>query len=117
MMTRTGASEDIPEASNTRGDNLPPPPTMAEVLMQIECNRQEQTVFLRTIAEHLAPRGEGGAARGDDFSDFLRTQPPVFTRRRDPLDADHWLRTIEQKLDLLRCGQHEKVLSPHISCK
>src|ERR1041384_8014083 len=110
MRTRIDAGDDIPEGSNTRGNNPPPPPTMAEVLMQIERNSQEQTVFLRTIAVHLAPRGEGGAARGDNFSNFLRTQPPIFTRAKDPLAADHWLRTIEQKLDLIRCGQHEKVL-------
>src|ERR1041384_5050988 len=104
MRTRTGAGDDIPEGSNARGNNPPPPPTMAEVVMQIERNRQEQTNFLRTIAQNLAPRGEGGAARGDDFSDFLRTQPPVFTRAKDPLAADHWLRTIEQKIELIRRG-------------
>ena len=48
--------------------------------------------------------------RQDDFSDFLWTQPPVFKRAEDPLDADHWLRTIEQKLALLRCEDHEKAL-------
>ena len=58
----------------------------------------------------MAPRGGNGAEHRDDYSDFLRTQPPIFTRAKDPLDADHWLRTIEQKLALIRCEEHEKVL-------
>src|SRR6266542_6762567 len=91
-------------------DNPPPPPTMAEVLMQIERNRQDQTKLLRVLVQNTAPRGGNGAERHDDYSDFLRTQPPVFTRAKDPLDADHWLRTIEQKLALIRCEEHEKVL-------
>ena len=51
-----------------------------------------------------------GAEHRDDYSDFLRTQPPIFMRAKDPLDADHWLRTIEQKLALIQCEKHEKVL-------
>ena len=110
MRTRTGAGEDTAEGSNAQNMNPPPPPTMAEVLMQVEQNRREQTGLLQAIAQHLAPRGGGEAAREGDFADFLRTQPPVFTRAKDPLEANHWLRTVEQKLDLVRCGQHEKVL-------
>ena len=76
-------------------DNPPPPPTMAEVLMQIERNRQDQTELLCVLVQNTAPRGGNGAERQDDYSDFLRMQPPIFTRAKDPLDADHWLRTIE----------------------
>ena len=91
-------------------DNPPLPLTMAEVLMQIERNRQDQTKLLRVLVQNTAPRGGNGAERHDDYSDFLRTQPPIFTRAKDPLDADHWLRTIEQKLALIQCEEHEKVL-------
>src|SRR5438105_2314119 len=41
---------------------------------------------------------------------FFARSPPVFTRVKDPHDTDHWLRTIEQKLALIRCEEHEKVL-------
>src|SRR6266540_7559844 len=91
-------------------ENPPPPPTMVEVLMQIKHNRQDQTELLRVLVQNTTPRGRNGAKRHDDYSDFLRTQPPIFTRAKDPLDADHWLHTIEQKLALIRCEEHEKVL-------
>src|SRR5438128_3857897 len=91
-------------------ENPPPPPTMVEVFMQIERNRQDQTELLRVLMQNTTPRGGDGAERHDDYSDFLSTQPPIFKRAKDPLDADHWLRTIEQKLALIRCEEHEKVL-------
>ena len=78
---------DLPEGSNE--NNLPPPPSMAEVLMQIEQNHQAQTVLLEALVCNTAPQGGGGAGRRDDFLDFLRTQLPTFTRAKDPLDADH----------------------------
>ena len=78
--------------------------------MMIEQNRQTNQALLEALVRNSAPQGGGGAERRDDFSDFLRTQPPVFSRAEDPLDADHWLRTIEQKLALLQCEDHEKAL-------
>ena len=78
--------------------------------MQIEQNRQAQTELLEALVRNMVRQGGGGAGRRDDFSDFLRTQSPTFTRAEDRLDADHWLRTIEQKLTLLRCEDHEKAL-------
>jgi hypothetical protein len=46
-------------------------------------------------------------ARGRDeplvatYQDFLSTQPPLFSKAEEPLDADAWLRTIESKFTLL----------------
>jgi hypothetical protein len=31
------------------------------------------------------------------YQDFLSTQPPLFHKADEPLDADAWLRTIESK--------------------
>ena len=53
---------------------------------------------------------EVGAERHDDFSGFLQTQTSTFMRAEDPLDSYHWLRSIEHKLTLLRCEDHEKAL-------
>jgi hypothetical protein len=42
---------------------------------------------------------------------FLSTQPPLFTRAEDPLDADVWLRVVKSKFPLLNgvCSDEAKV--------
>jgi hypothetical protein len=35
------------------------------------------------------------------YQEFLITQPPMFTKAEDPLDADVWLRVVESKFPLL----------------
>jgi hypothetical protein len=46
------------------------------------------------------------------YQDFLSTQPPLFYKADEPLDADAWLRTIESKFALLSapCSDENKVL-------
>jgi hypothetical protein len=46
------------------------------------------------------------------YQDFLSTQPPLFHKADEPLDADAWLRTIESKFALLSapCSDENKVL-------
>jgi hypothetical protein len=44
------------------------------------------------------------------YSDFLATHPPVFSRAKDLLDADDWLRTTESKFSLLHCTKYQKTL-------
>jgi hypothetical protein len=44
------------------------------------------------------------------YSDFLATHPPVFSRAKDLLDADDWLRTTESKFGLLHCIEYQKTL-------
>jgi hypothetical protein len=41
--------------------------------------------------------------------EFLATQPPTFTEASEPLEADHWLRTIESKFKLLNCTEIQKM--------
>jgi hypothetical protein len=42
--------------------------------------------------------------------ELLATQRPTFTEASEPLEADHWLRTIEFKFDLLNCTENQKTL-------
>jgi hypothetical protein len=46
------------------------------------------------------------------YQDFLGTQPPLFHKADEPLDADAWLRTIEPKFALLSapCSDENKAL-------
>jgi hypothetical protein len=47
-----------------------------------------------------------------NYQDFLSTQPPLFHKADEPLDADAWLRTIESKFALLSatCSDENKAL-------
>jgi hypothetical protein len=42
--------------------------------------------------------------------EFLATWPPSFTEANESLEADHWLRTIESKIDLLNCTKNQKTM-------
>ena len=42
--------------------------------------------------------------------DFSETRPPLFVKAEDPLEADEWIRVIEQKFGLLRCSETQKPL-------
>jgi hypothetical protein len=42
--------------------------------------------------------------------DFSETRPPLFVKAEDPLEADEWLRVIDQKFGLLRCSETQKPL-------
>ena len=43
------------------------------------------------------------------YQDFLNLHPPMFTPTTEPLDADHWLRILEQKFQLLTVTEEQKV--------
>jgi hypothetical protein len=80
---RRGQNERIPPPP-------PPPPTLQELMAQ-------QNKILRQLAQRQPPPQHYGG--GDHqrhpavatYQEFLSTQPPLFTRADDPLDADVWL--------------------------
>ncbi|XP_071681683.1 uncharacterized protein [Lolium perenne] len=84
-----------------------------------EAAREERQANLATL-QHLtqlatgnANHDNGGNGNGDPRStlkDFQSTNPPVFAKCTEPLDADDWLRTIENNLEVARVGNDEKVL-------
>ncbi|KAK1641992.1 hypothetical protein QYE76_059797 [Lolium multiflorum] len=95
---------------NRRGQNnaepeLPPPPTMAQVLNNIETNRLRNEQLLERVAQNTERRPDNCVTLGD----FIRALPPVFTHPKEPLDADDWLRTIERKFNALHVPPGERV--------
>ena len=42
--------------------------------------------------------------------DFSETRPPLFVKAEHPLEADEWVRVIEQKFGLIRCIEIQKPL-------
>jgi hypothetical protein len=77
----------------------------------------QQNEILRQLAQRQPPPQHYGG--GDHqrhpaaatYQEFLSTQPPLFTRAEDPLDANVWLRVVESKLPLLHgvCSEVTKV--------
>jgi hypothetical protein len=46
----------------------------------------------------------------DKCAEFMRTEPPTFSSTTYPLEADDWIKTIEQKLNMVQCNDREKAL-------
>jgi hypothetical protein len=71
----------------------------------------QQNEILRQLAQRQPPpqHYSGGdhhqrPPAAATYQEFLSTQPPLFTRAKDPLDADVWLRVVESKFPLLNGG-------------
>ena len=92
----TGASDD--------DDLPPPPPTPTELIAMLAEGQRTRAEALRTIANRdgRGPRQGPEPNQYSDFKDFLDTKPPIFKEAEEPLQADEWLNTLEQKFRLLR---------------
>ena len=122
MVNRTCSHpECFPQANDMNGQPqqdipLPPPfnpaqmlATQNELLRQlIEIQRQEQ--------QHHHQDDEGRLNEDQpnvaSFPQFQGTNPPMFTKADEPLEADAWLRIIESKFALLvlPCPSERKVM-------
>ena len=120
-MSRTRAS-DIPGSSHEEGgvpDPPPVPPTLADAIAALVHVTVENARLLREIAQsnqnmvHNQNMVQGNRGRNHNrqeatYVDFTDTRPPVFTKADEPLEADDWLRTMEQKFDLIPCMEMQK---------
>jgi hypothetical protein len=94
----------------------PPPPNLAEVMArQIELLNQLVQAQMGHFDDQSRGRDEPLPA---SYQDFLSTQPPLFHKADEPLDADAWLRTIESKFALLSapCLDENKALFATQQC-
>ena len=107
----------------------PPPLSAAEVMVELLAARQESAAARQETARAMeimaqavaglargGPGGNGGNGGGarrpegqSSYQDFLKTHPPTFTLLDDPLEAEHWLRMLEQKFRLLGVANEQKV--------
>ena len=44
----------------------------------------------------------------DKRSEFMKGHPPTFPHTSEPLEADDWLRAMEQQLDIAQCEAQHK---------
>src|SRR3954468_14814834 len=70
--------------NDPEGSELPPPPTMAQVLMEVERNRRDSHHLLEVIARNTTQQCNELVTRND----FIWLHPPVFIYSTEPLDAD-----------------------------
>jgi hypothetical protein len=90
--------------------NPPPfPPTLAEAIAALVTATTNNTRFLREMAgQQLQQQGRRAYPQGPretSYLNFSETRPTLFVKAKDPLEADEWIRVIEQKFGLLRCTE------------
>jgi hypothetical protein len=95
---------------NNQDVNLPPPPppTLEQVLIMQAPMLQtmQQTLVNMQAAQPQAPP----QPPRDRVGEFERTKPPTFSQAMEPMDVDDWLKSVEKKLQVVQCNNHEKVL-------
>jgi hypothetical protein len=79
-----------------------------------KCHRRQYPLPLGNGGSTAVPaagrKGFQQGPRETTYLDFSETRPPLFTKAEDPLEADEWIRVIEQKFGLLRCSETQKPL-------
>ncbi|KAK1603043.1 hypothetical protein QYE76_037675 [Lolium multiflorum] len=108
--TRSGAGRGQHHGNNRRNvpeenADLPPPPSMVQLMAMYEANRADNIRLLERIERNTAQRHEEQVG----IRSFIRLTPPVFSYSTEPLDADYWLRTIERKLEVAHAAQADWV--------
>jgi hypothetical protein len=98
-----------------RTPNPPPvPPTLAEAVAALVNATADNTRFLwEMVGQQMQQQGRRAYPQGPretSYLDFSKTRPPLFVKAEDPLEADEWIRVIEQKFRLLRCTETQKPL-------
>jgi len=80
----------------------PNPLELAQAIAAMLTRCDEQTALLRElVAQGRAPQPEHHhQPSAPGYPEFLATQPPLFHKADEPLEADSWLRTIESKFTL-----------------
>jgi hypothetical protein len=116
MPSRTCAQDG---AGTSRGEeetlNPPPvPPTLAEAIAALLNATTDNTCFLREMAgnqfHQQGGKGQPQGPRDTTYLEFSETRPPLFVKAEEPLEADEWIRVMEQKSGLVRCTKTQKPL-------
>jgi hypothetical protein len=126
-MVHTRATEDaaldIPERSAGHGHgrgqaphgNPPPPPPLYPPVSTkplLAMQNDLMSVLVQNEACHGVEHRQHHHHQDMNmsYSDFLVSHPLIFSRAKDPLEADDWLRTTKLKFSLLHCTEYQKTL-------
>jgi hypothetical protein len=112
--TRAHDSTGTSRGQDDTPNPLPVPPTLIEAIAALVTAIADNTRFLREMAgQQLQQQGERAYPQGPhetSYLDFSETCPPLFVKAEDPLEADEWIRVIEQKFGFIRCKETQKPL-------
>nr|CAB3489057.1 unnamed protein product [Digitaria exilis] len=83
---------------------------MRTMQQQIQLQQQQLAQNMNIGAQRQNGRN-APAAQVARFEDFLGTQPPVFSKATEPMEADAWIRAIDSKFAILAipCSEERKV--------
>jgi hypothetical protein len=116
MPSRTHAHDGAGISRGQEDTTNPPPipPTLVEAIAAFINATADNTRFLREMAGNQFQQ-QGGRAppqgpHETSYLDFSETSPPLFVEAQDPLEADEWIRVMEQKFRLIRCIETQKPL-------
>jgi hypothetical protein len=116
MPSQTRAHDSVGMSHGQEDTPNPPPvaPMLVEAIAALVTVTADNTRFLHEMAGHqLQQQGERAYPQGPRetlYLDFSETHPPLFVKAEDPLEADEWVRVIEQKFGLIRCTKTQKPL-------
>ena len=98
-------------------DGIPDPPpvplNLADAIAALVNVTDENARLLREIAQSNQNVMQGNCGHNHlrheaTYVDFIDIRPLVFTKADEPLEADDWLRTMEQKFDLIPYTEYQK---------
>src|SRR3954467_8108278 len=104
--TRSAVLRNRDRVRNRNDDEPAPPTSAAEILMEAERNRRDQTRLLELIEQNTAQYRNVVVS----IQDFILLKPPVFRSSSEPPEADDWLRSIERKLDTAYVAPDDRVI-------
>jgi hypothetical protein len=116
MSSRTRGQDGAGTSRGREATPNPPlvPPTLAEAIAALVNATADNTRFLQEmVGQQYQQQGGRAYPQGPcetSYLDFSETCPPLFVKAEDPLEADEWIRVIEQKFGLLRCTETQKPL-------
>ncbi|KAK1692299.1 hypothetical protein QYE76_008996 [Lolium multiflorum] len=87
---------------------------MMQLLQTLMADREDERAERQAniaALQQIANQGHGNHDHpGSKLKNFQNTNPPVFSKTEEPLDADDWLQTMENNLEVAGVEANEKVL-------
>ena len=92
VATRRNAYDEATRSVHNSNPPPPNPPTIEQSMMM-------QTQLLQTYVQNVCNNPHQAPPR-DKRGEFMKEHPPTFSHASVPLEADNWLRAVEQQLNI-----------------